>query len=349
MKNFIRKYFKLVCISLIVILFFTMAMSLTLGASDVSFRDSIALLLSKIPFLNNFVDKSNIKDTTEIILMNIRMPRIIMASLVGCILSVVGGTFQGMFRNPMADPFVLGMSSGASLGATIAIILGLDKYIFGVGMVNVLAFLFSILTVFLAYNISKVGRKVPTMNLLLSGIAISFFMSAMVSLIMILNRNQMEKIIFWTMGSLSSASWKNVIALLVVSVIGIGINLIFSKDLNIMTLGEDSAINLGVDIEKVKRILIVVCAMMVSFAVSSTGVIGFVGLIVPHVVRIISGPDYKKLTILSSIVGAIFLVLCDTLSRIIAPPMEIPVGVITSFLGAPFFIYLLNKGKKRGL
>lgn len=349
MKNFIEKYFKLVCTALIVILFFTMAMSLTVGASDVSFRDSIVLILSKIPFLNNFVDKSNIKDTTEIILMNIRMPRIIMASLVGCILSVVGGTFQGMFRNPMADPFVLGMSSGASLGATIAIIFGLDKYVFGIGMVNVLAFIFSILTVFLVYNISKVGRKVPTMNLLLSGIAISFFMSSMVSLIMILNRNQMEKIIFWTMGSLSAASWKNVIVLLFVSIIGVGINLIFSKDLNIMTLGEDSAINLGVDIEKVKTILIVICAMMVSVAVSSTGVIGFVGLIVPHVVRIVSGPEYKKLTILSSIVGAIFLVLCDTLSRTIVPPMEIPVGVITSFLGAPFFIYLLNKGKKRGV
>ncbi|MEW8955677.1 FecCD family ABC transporter permease [Clostridium sp.] len=349
MKNFVKDHFNLVFILLILVLILTMIISVSLGASDISIKDGALILLNRLPIINNYIDDSYIKESTKIILLNIRMPRVLMASLCGSILSVVGGTFQGLFKNPMADPYVLGLSSGAALGASIAIILGLDKYIFGMGLVSIIAFIFSLITAFVVYNLSRVGRKVPTVNLLLSGISVSFFASSIISLIMILNSDKVEKIVFWTMGSLNGASIKEVIMLFIVGIIGITVIIIYSKDLNIITIGEESAVNLGVNTERVKTILIVCSALMISFCVSFTGVVGFVGLIIPHIVRILSGPNHKTLTLLSAVLGGIFLVICDTLSRIVIPPTEIPVGIITSLFGAPFFIYLLNKDKRKGM
>lgn len=334
-------------ITLISLLIIVILMSATLGASDITFIECIKIILSKIPLINMFIDEEPIKYTHKIIVLNIRMPRIILASFVGCGLSIVGATFQSLFRNPMADPYVIGISSGAAFGATLAMVLGLESYVLGVGIVSSFAFIFSLITAFFVYNISRVGNRVPTNNILLSGIAVSLFMSSFVSIMMIFNKDKLEKIVFWTMGSFSAASWQQVMLIIPVVIIGTIIIIVNSRKLNIISLGEESAETLGVDIEGIKKLMIIVSSMIIGTSVAFTGIIGFVGLIVPHIVRSFVGGDNKKVLILASLTGAIFLVLCDTIARSIVPPTEIPIGAITAFFGTPFFIYLLRKNNRR--
>lgn len=336
-------------ITLISLLIIVIVMSATLGASDITFIECVKIILSKIPLINMFIDEEPIKYTHKIIVLNIRMPRIILASFVGCGLSIVGATFQSLFRNPMADPYVIGISSGAAFGATLAMVLGLESYFLGVGIVSSFAFIFSLITAFFVYNISRVGNRVPTNNILLSGIAVSLFMSSFVSIMMIFNKDKIEKIVFWTMGSFSAASWQQVAVIIPVVVIGTVMIIVNSRKLNIISLGEESAETLGVDIESTKKLMIIVSSMIIGTSVAFTGIIGFVGLIVPHIVRGFVGGDNKKVVILASLTGAIFLVLCDTIARSIVPPTEIPIGAITAFFGTPFFIYLLRKNNRRGV
>ena len=252
-----------------------------------------------------------------------------------------------MFKNPMADPYVLGISSGAALGAAIAMIFGLGVGAIGIGGVTLFAFIGAILTVSLVYLIAKTGTKIPASTLLLAGISINYLFSAAISLLMLFNHAQIEKIVFWLMGSVSAASWNQVYILVPIVVLGtIGIG-IFARDLNIMLLGEDSANSLGVEVERVKKILLFISSMIVASAVSVSGIIGFVGLIVPHTIRLLIGPDNRVLIPFSAIGGAIFMILADTMARVAIPPTELPVGSITSLFGAPYFIYLLVKTKKK--
>lgn len=320
----------------------------TFGAANVTFLDSIRVMSSKVPLLNRFVDISDIDSTHILIILRLRLPRIILSSLVGASLSVVGTALQGMFKNPMADPYVLGISSGASFGATIAIVFGLETLFIGSGAITLFAFIGSILTMTIVYGVSRVGTKVPVTLLLLAGIAISFMLSSLVSIMMVFNRDQLENIIFWIMGSVSTASWKQVLILLPIFIICTSVLLLYSRHLNIMATGEETAISLGVDVERVKKILIVTSSLLIAASVSVSGVIGFVGLIIPHTVRMFVGSDHRVVMPFSIVAGAIFLVICDTFARSIVPPMEIPVGAITSVLGAPYFLYFLYKNKKKG-
>lgn len=336
-------------IILLIVLFCIMIISATLGVADIGFFEGIRILLNKIPIIGGLINTDGIKDIYSTIVLKVRLPRIFMAAIVGSSLSVVGAAYQGMFKNPMADPYVLGISSGSALGASIAIVLGFKKGFMGIGAVGIFAFIFSLLTAFLVYNFARVKNKIPTVNLLLSGIAVSFFCSSLMSVVMMFNRDNLEDIVFWNMGSVAAANWESVFILFVINTIGILLIFSLRRDLNIMSVDEDSAKTLGVEVEKVKKYIIFISSLIVAFTVAQSGIIGFVGLVIPHVVRIIWGPDFKKLIPLSVVVGAIFLVICDTLARILVPPAEIPVGVITSLFGVPFFIYLLNKNKKRGI
>lgn len=313
-----------------------------LGVANISFLQTTAIILRKIPILNKIISSTNVSEVNNIIIFNLRLPRILMAALVGTGLSVVGTAFQGMFKNPMAEPYVLGVSSGAALGATIAIILGLQSTI-------IIAFLGAISTVFIVYQIARVGRKVPTVNLLLSGVSVSFFLSSMISILMIFNRDKIDQIVFWLMGSVSATGWDQVIILFVILVIGISIIIFFSKDLNLMLLGDEVARTLGIEVEKVKIILLITSSLVVAAVVSFSGIIGFVGLIIPHAVRMVLGSDNRVVIPFSAIVGAMFMIICDTLARTVMPPAELPVGAITALFGAPFFMYLLNKSKKKVL
>lgn len=333
----------------ILILVFIIIICTNFGATDISWSQTAKIIFSRLPIIGKYISLKGISDSSQIIILNLRLPRIILAALVGAGLSVVGTSFQSIFKNPMADPYVLGISSGAALGATITIILGLDANLFGMSLMTGNAFLGAILTTLLVYNIARVGNKVPTITLLLSGIAISYLLSAIISILMIFHRDSIERIVMWTMGNLSAASWNQVgILTLIIIPCTLGI-CFFSRELNMMLLGEESARNLGVEVDRVKKIILFISTLMVAGIVSFSGIIGFVGLIVPHMIRILFGSDHRRVIPLSAILGAIFLILCDTVARSIAPPAEIPVGIITSMLGVPFFLYLLYKSKKKVL
>ncbi|MBE0067925.1 FecCD family ABC transporter permease [Thermoanaerobacterium thermosaccharolyticum] len=281
-------------------------------------------------------------NTDRMILLKLRLPRIIEAAFTGMGLSVAGTFFQGLLKNPMADPYVLGISSGAAFGASIAIVLGLG--LFGL---QFMAFASALVTIYVVYMLSKKGPNVSMQTMLLAGIAISAFMSSIISLMMLLNHNEMSQIVFWTMGGFSLISWSQIFYTVPIIFIGCIALYVFSRDLNVMMTGEEIAEHLGIDTERVKKIILIVGSLITASSVSAGGIIGFVGLIVPHISRLIIGSDNRALVPFSGILGASFLVLADTLARIAMAPVEIPVGIITAAFGGPFFLYLLIKNKNR--
>ena len=274
----------------------------------------------------------------------LRLPRIVLSVLTGAALSVCGAAYQSVFRNPLTDPYVLGISSGASLGAALAILLGLEAYLWGVGG---MALCTALLTILLIFKVASMGNRMHTTTLLLTGVCLTFLITAIVSLLMALHHDKMESIIFWTMGSFASSSWLDVVILLPVVLVGLGVVIYHSRDLNLLLTGSETAQSLGVEVENVRRRLLFFTTLMVAFCVSACGVIGFVGLVVPHCVRLVCGTDNRKVVPYSIFVGAIFLLLCDTAARTLIPPNELPVGSITSLVGAPMFIYLLYKSKRK--
>lgn len=339
MKNFIIEKNHIVLLILTFILFCVMIFSSTVGAADISFAEALKIIARW--------NSTSINEIHKIIILKVRMPRIFLSALVGMGLSIVGGTFQGLFKNQLADPYVLGISSGASLGATISIIFSFEGAILGFAFNSFCAFIGAILTAIIVFYVAKIGNKLSVSNMLLSGIAISYFMSSIISILMIINRNSMEKIVFWLMGSVATANWNQVIMAAIVIISAMIVISFFSKELNILSLGEENALTLGVEAEKVKIVLLIICAIVIATCVSISGIIGFVGLIVPNMVRLLTGPDYKRLLPFSAIAGSIFLVLCDTISRTIMPPMEFPIGAVTALFGSPFFLYLIVKTKRK--
>ncbi|HID16842.1 TPA: iron ABC transporter permease [Candidatus Bathyarchaeota archaeon] len=277
------------------------------------------------------------------ILIKVRLPRTAASVLVGGALAAAGAVFQGIFRNPMADPYVIGVSSGAALGAAVAIVLGLGVKAFGGASISIMAFLGALLSLAIVYRVSKVGSSVPITTLLLAGISVSIFLSAIVALLEVMAGTELHALVFWLMGGFSYARWKEVWAMLPSLIVGLPLLIAFSKDLNVLTLGEEEARHLGVDVEKAKKAFIAAGAFMTALSVSTSGLIGFVGLIVPHLTRILVGPDHRILIPASWIFGASFLTLSDSLARILLAPSEVPVGIITALFGGPFFIYLLRK------
>lgn len=285
---------------------------------------------------------SKLSQIERTILLEIRFPRILMGIIVGTGLAISGVIFQALLRNPLADPYLLGTSSGAALGITIGIFLGLEGTSFSLPLAG---FGFALLSLGLVYNIARTNGRLPLHTLLLSGIIVSAFFSALVMLIMSLAKKQTYEAIFWLMGNLSETNF------LLIKVVGgyvlVGgiITWCFWRDLNIISLGEEQAQHLGIEVKRVRKILFVLASLIVGAVVSVSGMIGFVGLIIPHMVRMIVGPDHRILIPASGLVGATFLLLTDTLARTIASPVEIPVGVITALCGAPFFIWLLIRKK----
>lgn len=328
---------KRLTVTLIILFVLTLASFLAaflLGSSKVSVKELIELF-------NNTAPRS-----TYIIFFNLRLPRALLAYISGGALSISGACLQGIFKNPMADSYVLGVSSGAALGATIAIAFGINIAFLGFSAVTILAFAFAMLVILIVYSVSKIKGSVSTFTLLLSGIAMSSLCSAFMYALMLAFRDKMENIIMWSMGSFSSASWDKFYVGAPIMIIASALCLIYSRDLNIMLQGDEAARHLGVNPNKTRRNLIIITTIATAAAISISGVIGFVGLIIPHIVRLIIGPDHRKLLITSFLTGGVFLLLCDTLSRIILYKNEIPVGVLTAFIGVPFFLYLLRNGRK---
>jgi iron complex transport system permease protein len=285
-------------------------------------------------------------ETAHSIVFLIRMPRVVLSALVGACLSISGVVLQGLLKNPMADPYVLGISSGAAFGAVLAILFGLGSQAFGFNAVPAAAFAGGMATIFLVYNLARVRGRLSITSLLLAGIAIGSLLSAMTSLAMVISGQELHRVIFWLMGGLVGTTWTDVQN--VVPYMAAGVLPIYwlARDLNLLLLGEEPAIHLGSDVEKVKLILLASSSLVAAAAVSVSGIIGFVGLIIPHSVRFLVGPDHRTLLPAAALVGAIFMVLADTIARTVGGAVEIPVGVITALCGAPFFIYLLRRKKE---
>ncbi len=332
------KHRKTVFLILLIILAVSGFSAMTVGSASIPFPDIL-----RIVFPGVFGEAGSLPASFTTIIMKIRLPRVILAVITGMGLAVSGTVFQGIFRNPMANPYVLGISSGAAFAVSLSLILGMQLTFIGMTAVSVSAFAGGIGTAFIVYFLSGNGRS--TFSLLLSGIAMNFFLSALTSLVMYLNRDQIENIVYWTMGSFNAASWEKIMISGPVVIAGSLILILFSKDLNIMTMGDDTAKSLGVNVRSRRLLFLIISTVITAGAVSVSGVIGFVGLIIPHIMRILTGPDHKTLLPVSMAAGGIFLLISDTLARTVLSPTEIPVGIITSLFGAPFFIFLLARGR----
>ncbi len=323
-------------IGILVFLAFSFILAVSTGAVNISIKEAVRII-----FIG---EESN----NRAILIGIRFPRVLIAAVIGAGLSVVGAVMQGIFKNPLVDSYTLGMSAGASLGAVISIVLGINIRLLGYSTTGVFAFIGAVATLFFVYALSKIKNRVSINSLLLSGVTVSYFLASIISFLMMLNRNQIEHIVFWTMGSIASSTWDKLFVSSLFIIPGIVLLGFFSRELNIMSLGEESAHYLGINIERLKIILLIICSIVVGAAVSTGGTIGFLGLIVPHIVRIIWGSDHRKVIPYSAILGSAILMLSDMVGRILIQPKEIPVGVMTSVLGGPFFIMLLRRQKQKG-
>lgn len=343
----VRKW-RTTIISLAVLLFATIVVSINIGFAQIPFPTVFKVLVESIPGVNQLQLFHDIPKTEETILLQIRLPRILAGVLVGSALAGSGVAFQATFRNPMADPYVLGVSAGAAAGGASAIILGLGRSFLGPNAISIVAWAGALLSSFLVYYIARVGGRTPVMTLLLAGIAVSIFLSAVVTLLIVLSNpytSELQVLVFWLLGSVANASWGEVWAAFPPIAVGLFLMTLFSRQLNVMLLGDDEAQHLGVETEKVKRRTLIIASIVTASAVAVGGIIGFVGLMIPHIMRILVGPDHRVLMPASILAGAIYLVFFDSLARVIYSPAEFPVGVITAMVGGPFFMYLLKKKK----
>jgi iron complex transport system permease protein len=283
--------------------------------------------------------------TSQALVMDLRLPRVALAALVGACLAAAGVLYQALFRNALADPYVLGVSSGAGLGAALAFA------ITGVGAAAlwappIAAFVGALATITLVAALATRRGVMETLSLLLAGVAVSYTLSALTSFVLVMRHEQMSRIVFWMMGGLQGATWTQVGIVAGMLAVGLAVPLIFARELNIMLLGEERAGELGVNVERVKRLILAAASLVVSAAVSVSGLIGFVGLMTPHAARLVLGPDHRLLLPASVLSGAIVMVLADLISRVVLAPVELPVGIVTALAGGPLFVWLLLRGQR---
>ena len=279
------------------------------------------------------------------IFIDLRLSRVLLAFLVGAALSLSGAILQGYFQNPMADPFVVGASSGASFGAVVCIYFGINVTVLGFSSQSVFAFASGFGLVSFVYVLSRRKDLYRVETLLLTGIAAGAMASAMTSFLLFMKSDSFEQAVFWLLGSFALADWRQVGAIAPYVVLCLGAAQWLAKDMNLLVMGDEAAQSLGCPVVRVRKIFLALSTLLAALSVSASGIIGFVGLVVPHWVRILIGPDHRYLFVFSSLAGGVFLIYCDLLARTLLFPTELPIGVITAAVGAPFFIYLLNKRK----
>lgn len=283
---------------------------------------------------------------SERIVRDQNAPRVVAGILVGAGLAITGSAMQAVFRNPLASPYILGLSSGASLGAAAGIIFTVP-FIPSLIASPILAFVTCFITMALVYTMARAGGTVRTETLILSGVAVSSLMSALVSFMTFISGDKLEGIVFWTMGNLGNADWNEIAFMIPVIVLCSFLLMYQAKPLNAMMLGDAHALDLGVDVKKVRLFVLVLSTLVVAAAVSFVGVIGFIGLVIPHIIRILLGPDNRRIMPLSLIGGACFILICDYISHVIAPQFgTLPIGVTTALIGAPIFVYLLIRRRR---
>ncbi len=286
-------------------------------------------------------------DTYRIILGSLRLPRTLLVAFTGAALATSGGSYQGLFRNPLADPYMIGVASGAGLGAVLAMSVRWTQTGIGMFAVPLAAFAGALLAVGVVYQLARVGRAVPTTTLILAGVAVSSFCTALSSFWMLNSTGELRRALVWQLGGTTLSGWRPVLAAL--PYLGVGIVALLSSGhaLNVLQFGDEQARQLGLPVERARGIIVLAATLTTAAAVAFSGVIGFVGLVVPHLVRMVWGGDYRRLLPLSMVCGAAFLLISDVLARTLMAPQELPVGVITSLAGAPFFLWVLRRNKQQ--
>lgn len=317
-------------------------LAVTQGTTAIPLSTALAMLLDRLPFISVAAEAP---ESWQRILFDVRLPRVAAAGVVGAALSYSGAAYQGVFRNPLADPFLLGVASGAALGASIAIVSPLPIDSYGFGWVPLFAFVGACIAVALVYALSRTGGLSNNATLVLAGVAISAIASGITSFMLLTGGPRTFPIFSFLFGGFNTASWPRLLMALPYFVVGAVIVLVQARALNVLQLDEEQAAHLGVDITRTKIIVLAAASVMAAAAVAVAGVIGFVGLIVPHAVRMLSGNDYRRLLPLTAILGAAFVIAIDLVARRALAPQEVPVGIVTEILGAPFFLYLLRRGR----
>jgi iron complex transport system permease protein len=310
--------------------------SLSLGSVHIDLIDVLRSLV------NSFTGKVSLSSQEELIIFSVRLPRIIFAGVVGASLSLGGVIFQAILRNPLADPYILGISGGSALGAIIGIVIGAGSFYLGIPL---LAFVGALATVFLVFVVAgSVRGPLSDNSLLLSGVVVNaFFSAAILFFLSIVNSMELHSITFWLMGDLSGASAKEIYVAAFCLIAGFVLLYAQARKLNLIVQGEDTAQQLGVNVERTKQALLIITSLLTAVAVSLAGIIGFVGIMVPHFMRLVFGSDHRLLLPVAALFGASFLIVADTIARVVLAPAELPVGVITALCGAPYFIFLLKR------
>ena len=286
--------------------------------------------------------------TSSLIILGIRLPRTALVLLTGAALGGSGAAYQGLFRNPLADPYLIGVASGAGLGAVLAMSVHWPYSFWGLLAVPLAAFAGALLTVFLVYALARLGKTVPTTNLILAGVAFSSFAASLTSFLMLRSTGELRRAIAWLLGGASQAGWEPVLAVLPFLLLGLGGLVLSGHALNLLQFGDDQAQQLGLPVARTRTLILLAASLATAAAVSFSGIIGFIGLIVPHVMRLWFGADYRRLLPLSIIGGAGALLLADVLARSVMAPEELPVGIVTALAGAPFFLWVLRRAKNQG-
>ncbi len=288
------------------------------------------------------------EETFAVIVWNIRLPRTVLIALAGAALGGSGAAYQGLFRNPLADPFLIGVASGAGLGAVIAMSIQWPYSFWGLMAIPLAAFLAALLTVIVVYQLARVGRTVPTTNLILAGVAFSSFATSLTSFLMIRSTSEVRRALGWLLGGISLAGWDSVLSLIPYLVIGFGGLLLSGHALNLMQFGDDQAQQMGLNVGRARAIILAAASLTTAAAVAFAGIIGFIGLVVPHIVRMWFGADYRRVIPLSILGGASALLISDVIARVVLAPQELPVGIVTALAGAPFFLWVLRRAKNQG-
>ena len=331
-------------IVLTVLMFLTLVVCVSVGSVQVPFRDTVRVIAAQI---------RGVKAPADIayptIISAVRLPRVLCAALTGAALSLCGGAMQGLIRNPLADGSTLGVSGGASLGAVLAIAFGITvpglPFAGTVAMAMLFAFLSLLIILFLAY---RLDCSLSTNTIVLIGVVYSMFTSSAMSVVITFTSEKIKQITFWTMGSLSGSTYVNALTLFAALVVFGGLIMMCARELNAFAIGEDNAKHIGVNVKRVKLIVLVSVAGLIGVCVSIGGTIGFVGLITPHILRMIVGPNHKRLLPACAFGGAIFLMLSDLAARTVFSPLELPVGVVTSLIGAVVFVYIFAASRRKG-
>ena len=351
-KIFRSSIYATALVGLAAFLVFSILAAVTFGNADLSLKDVYSVILYKIFHIKSMASYS--EGAIHDVVWLIRLPRVLLALAVGMALSVCGVVMQAIVQNPLADPYVLGISSGASFGATLAIMLGIGSFLGG-NSVGLCAFIGAMLTSFAVIAIANMGGNATSAKLILAGMAISAVCSAFSNFVIYItnDKNGATEVMKWTMGSLAGANWSRVSVMLPVTLVCVVLFWTQYRNLNLMLLGDEVSITLGTDLHRFRTAYLIRSSVMVGFAVYCAGVIGFVGLVIPHVVRILFGTDHCRLIPLSALLGSSFLIWCDVACRVILKNSEMPIGVLVSIIGAPCFIYLLVRksygfGGKKG-